>query len=173
MCYQQRRLFTFRRLRILALLTLFVFVAGGTYLQQYSAASWKKPLRVTLYPINADGSHAVSGYLSKLTSADLLPISEFLQEEARAFARREQNEQNNVVITHELLHTLGATDKYDVNGLPVFPDGFADPEQVPLYPQHAAEIMAGRIARSLDTAEIPQSLEYCLIGPETAAEINW
>ena len=43
---------------------------------------------------------------------------------------------NDMVIAHELLHTLGATDKYDpVNNAPRFPDGYGDPQQMPLYPQ--------------------------------------
>jgi len=34
------------------------------------------------------------------------------------------------VIAHELLYTLNATDKYDLNtGLPIFPNGYAEPER--------------------------------------------
>ena len=41
-----------------------------------------------------------------------------------AFAERKMTASNSVVITHEILHTLGATDKYDLTtGLPNFPDG--------------------------------------------------
>ena len=66
-----------------------------------------------------------------------------------AFAQRQMAGTNNIVITHELLHTLGATDKYEPgSGAPLFPIGFADPSQKPLYPQEAAEIMAGRRALS-------------------------
>ncbi len=60
------------------------------------------------------------------------------------FAQRPMAGSNNIVIAHELLHTLGATDKYDPNtGAPLFPIGFGDPERKPLYPQEDAEIMAG------------------------------
>lgn len=89
------------------------------------------------------------------------------------FARAEQERQNNLVITHELLHALGATDKYDKNLMPIYPEGFGDPGEGPRYPQHLAEIMAGRIARSPTRAIIPESLDACVIGYKSAHEINW
>jgi hypothetical protein len=91
-----------------------------------------------------------------------------------AFAVADQEGPNNVVITHELLHTLGATDKYDFsNNQPRHPDGYADPSAEPLLPQTKAEIMAGRIPVSQTEAEIPAGLAKCVIGPATAREINW
>ena len=91
-----------------------------------------------------------------------------------AFARPEQNAQNNVVITHELLHTLGATDKYDAQLQPIYPDGFAEVEgATPYYPQTAAEIMAGRMALSPTRVAIPTGLKACVIGAKTAYEIQW
>ncbi|MBN2516399.1 MAG: hypothetical protein JXC33_10265 [Deltaproteobacteria bacterium] len=93
---------------------------------------------------------------------------------ARAFASWKMESQNNIVITHELLHTVGAADKYDrETGQPIFPEGYADPEKDPLHPQEEAEIMAGRIPMSEIKAEMPKSLWYTVIGPETAREINW
>ena len=89
------------------------------------------------------------------------------------FASDAQRAQNNVVIVHELLHTLGASDKYDANGQPLDPIGLADPYAQPRYPQFKAEIMAGRIAVSADRAEIPKSLAETTIGYATAAEIGW
>ena len=91
-----------------------------------------------------------------------------------AFAARKQSGQNNVIIAHELLHTVGATDKYDPgNSLPVYPHGYADPDSDPLYPQTHAEIMGGRIPLSETEADMPMSLSKTVVGPETAAEINW
>lgn len=90
-----------------------------------------------------------------------------------ARASRKHRGMNNVVIAHEILHTLGASDKYDpATGQPSPPDGLAEPDRTPLYPQRYAEIMGGRIARAADDAIIPQSLRYVLIGPVTAAEIR-
>ncbi len=90
-----------------------------------------------------------------------------------AFADREYQGSNQVVITHELMHTLGATDKYDRNNLPMHPQGFAEPDKQPLYPQRAAEIMGGRIPLESNRAETPESLQQVLVGPFTALEINW
>jgi hypothetical protein len=90
------------------------------------------------------------------------------------FASTGQAAENKVVIAHELLHTVGATDKYDpATNQPRFPDGYADPEQQPLLPQSYAELMGGRIPRSRTEAEMPAGLGAVLIGDRTAREINW
>jgi hypothetical protein len=79
-----------------------------------------------------------------------------------------------MVIAHELLHTLGATDKYDpVTDAPRFPDGYGDPRQAPLYPQKLAELMAGRRMVSAASWEQPSGLDDVVIGPATALEIRW
>jgi len=91
-----------------------------------------------------------------------------------AFASPAMAGSNNTIIAHELLHTLGATDKYDpATNLPRFPDGYADPEQHPRYPQEYAEIMGGRIPLTTSQAETPRSLAQTLIGQATAREIKW
>lgn len=91
-----------------------------------------------------------------------------------AWASNDMTEANNVVIAHEVLHTLGATDKYDAaTNQPTFPDGYAEPEAEPLYPQPGAEIMAGRTALSPTEAEMPTSLLEAVVGTRTAQEINW
>jgi hypothetical protein len=91
-----------------------------------------------------------------------------------AFAAPEMNGENDVVIAHELLHTVGATDKYDFgNDAPHFPDGYGDPQQDPLYPQTTAELMAGRRMLRADRWEEVSSLQEVVIGPATALEIRW
>ncbi len=90
------------------------------------------------------------------------------------FASRDMAKRNNVVITHEFLHTLGATDKYDpATNQPLYPQGYADPDLSPLLPQRYAEIMAGRTPLSKTEAVTPETLDDALIGKETAHEINW
>ena len=90
-----------------------------------------------------------------------------------AFASRRLRGRNNVVIAHEFLHTLGATDKYDpVTAMPLAPDGFAEPDRSPLYPQKMAEIMGGRIPLAENDAVVPSSLKFAIIGPMTAREIR-
>lgn len=92
---------------------------------------------------------------------------------AHLFADRRAGPGNNIVIAHELLHTLGATDKYDPETLmPVFPDGYANPEAQPLLPQKRAEIMAGRVPLNAREALMPGSLKEVVIGPATASEIR-
>jgi hypothetical protein len=91
-----------------------------------------------------------------------------------AFADREMEGSNDMVIAHELLHTLGATDKYALNtNQPLHPSGFAEPDREPLYPQQRAELMGGRIPLSPTEAKIPASLRQVVIGPQTAREIGW
>lgn len=81
---------------------------------------------------------------------------------------------NNFVIAHELMHTFGASDKYDLaTNDPIFPDGYADPQQQPLLPQTRAEVMAGRIKVSPSWLLMPQSLDAVIVGPRTADEIGW
>ena len=90
-----------------------------------------------------------------------------------AFASDQQAKQNNVVVAHELLHTVGATDKYDATGKPIPPDGLGEPERSPLYPQRRAEIMAGTVAISESEAHMASSLKTCVVGEKTAGEIGW
>ena len=93
---------------------------------------------------------------------------------ANVFASTAAKGSNQVVMAHELLHTLGASDKYVLGtNLPMFPQGYANPSARPLHPQRKAELMAGRIPIDADTAEIPGNLDEVLVGPETALEIGW
>jgi hypothetical protein len=252
----------FRAIRIALLLAILVLVGLGTWLAQARTTSWGNPLRVGVFPIDADGSPATHAYLGGLDRATFQPIDDFFTEEARrygiqlydpvdvfvmpevasmppaltpgagvpevmlwslrlrwwawqhgtvdgpapdvsvfvlyhdpalvqrvphslglqkgligvvyAFASDQQAGPNNVVIAHELLHTLGATDKYDpATNLPVHPDGYAEPGRTPLWPQELAEIMAGRVPLSADRAEMPAGLEHTVVGEATAREIRW
>ena len=91
-----------------------------------------------------------------------------------AFATPGMAGSNNIVIAHELLHTLGATDKYDPQtGMPLYPSGYANPDQKPLYPQSQAEIMAGTRPLSAQQSAMSTSLEAVVVGPATAREIRW
>jgi hypothetical protein len=90
------------------------------------------------------------------------------------YADRSLEPTNNVVIAHEILHTLGATDKYDPATLaPLFPIGYVEPDLEPLYPQRLTEIMAGRYATSSGSSEMPDSLADVRVGDATALEIRW
>mgnify|MGYP005840727723 CR=1 FL=1 len=93
---------------------------------------------------------------------------------ANLFASKSMHGENLVVLAHEILHTIGATDKYDLaSGVPIYPQGFAQPDLQPLFPQKTAEIMAGRIPITQSNARQAASLEQVIVGPETAIEIGW
>lgn len=251
-----------RTLRIALLLFVLATVAQWAWLERQRVKEWKHPMRVVVYPIDADGTDASRAYVDRLDAAAFAEIADYFAEEAqryglplarpvemylgprvasqppelpreqtvlgalswslrmrywamrnddypgprphvrmfvayhdparsprvahstglakgmigvvRAFAIPAQHRMNNVVIAHELLHTFGATDKYDfATNMPRFPDGYADPGANPRFPQQRAEIMGGRIPRSPFAAEIPASLDQTVIGERTAAEIHW
>lgn len=91
-----------------------------------------------------------------------------------AYAERAMSPANNVVIAHEILHTLGATDKYDPATLaPLYPIGYAEPDLEPRFPQELTEIMAGRYALDAHNFEMPDSLDDVVVGRATAREIRW
>jgi hypothetical protein len=91
-----------------------------------------------------------------------------------AFASKQYKGSNKLVIAHEMLHTVGASDKYTPgSGLPIYPNGYAKPELVPRYPQNKTEIMGGRRPITQNKAVMPTGLKRVIIGPETAKEINW
>lgn len=91
----------------------------------------------------------------------------------KAYTGANNHSYNHVVITHELLHVLGASDKYSFGtGDPIFPEGYVEPNKKPLFPQTRAEIMAGVIPLSSSEHVLPGSLKHCRIGQATAEEIG-
>ncbi len=91
-----------------------------------------------------------------------------------AFASKRQAAGNNVVIAHELLHTVGASDKYDLqSNQPIFPIGYAEPDKQPVLPQEFAELMAGRIPLTSSEARQARDLGLVMIGEHSAREIRW
>lgn len=90
------------------------------------------------------------------------------------FGKAEKTANNNVVIAHESLHAFGATDKYDLsNGVPLYPQGYADPSQNPRYPQKYAELMAMHRPTAPDKFEMARDLKKTVIAEMTAVEIGW
>ncbi len=69
---------------------------------------------------------------------------------------------------------LGASDKYVLtSGEPIFPEGYADPDRRPLFPQQRAEIMGVRIPINSFSSVMADSLDQCKIGRQTAEEIGF
>ncbi len=123
--------------------------------------------RIALFLLYHDPAHAA-----------VLPHSIGLQRGlmgvVHLFATPSQASQNGIVIAHELLHTFGATDKYDADSdAPVYPEGYAEPRREPRYPQRYAEIMAGRVPLGPQRQVMPDDLSQTLVGPATAREIGW
>lgn len=251
-----------RNLRILALLLILLFVAVNTYFDRVYSTDWNIPLRVTVYPINGDGSPVTEQFISELAADRFEPLETFFDQQARrwglslerpiqfksapqlkavppaldrdsnmlgilwwslrmrywawqspklpgaapdiklfvvyhdpvltptvahsvgmqkglygvvnVFADRSMIGSNDVITAHELLHTLGASDKYDLrNNQPLNPNGYAEPTKQPLLPQTQAELMGGRIPISSTKSETPESLRQVVVGTLTAAEIRW
>ena len=253
----------FKIVRILILLAIFFGLAFYAQRQKLKSRSWTEPLKLTIYPINAENSPEVDEYIRELNDSVFAPIDTFMEKQSQAynliadhptetrlglvvtelppkapapnagyaaivwwgiqfrywvfkntpdsdsnirrirvfvlyheaskgkvlphslgldkglvalvhaFAAIDQDQQNNIVIAHEFLHTVGATDKYAADNSALFPIGYADPDQSPLYPQTKAEIMVGRIPLSERKMRMADSLQECVIGKQTAKEINW
>lgn len=107
------------------------------------------------------------------TLAHSLGMQKGLMGLVHAFADKRSTAQNNIVIAHELLHTVGASDKYSSVGQPIYLEGYADINREPLLPQRNAEIMAGRTPTSRTKSYMPKSLNRVRINSYTAMEINW
>ena len=127
-----------------------------------------KILFIYLYPQNADGKISPSfpreyvGARSQPTGAVFSPADE------------SQGEINAVFIARQIASIFGASDKRDPNsGLPINPEGLADPTLKPIYPQNKAELMAFEIALSPLEKKSPESLKDIVIGPKTAYELGW
>jgi hypothetical protein len=146
-------------------------------------ALWSLRLRYWAWHSGSDGGHPPPDirmfvlYHDPATTESVphsLGLQKGLVGVVYAFAGAEMTATNNIVIAHEFLHTLGATDKYQpADDRPSYPEGFADPDQQPLYPQERTEVMAGRRMVSEQVWEMPASLRDVVIGEKTATEINW
>ena len=153
--------------------------AQGNYL---SIAWWSLKMRWWTHSVssNQDGPapdiHVFVRYHDPQTSfvlEDSVGLQKGLVGIVNAYASKAMAGTNNVIIAHEFLHTLGATDKYDPrDGQPLYPDGYADPDRQPRHPQPKAEIMAGRIPQSARESETPTNLKQVQIGRVTATEIR-
>lgn len=252
----------FKHLRIIILLLVLAYVVADRMVSDDLVSDWDIPLKIVVYPVNADGSVASTNHIAKLKQSSFDSIAKLMQREGarynidlensiffqlsdeiksvppsppegdsipkimlwslklrfwtwrndnykgvepdikvfvlffdpetmpalghstglekgrialvNAFAHSGANHENNFVILHELLHTLGATDKYNLaNNMPSYPDGFAEPNREPLYPQRYAEVMGGRIPQSESLATMPEDIKHAYFGPKTAAEIGW
>ncbi len=124
---------------------------GRIYLHLYV----KKPEEAASYPVDFVEKRPLQ------TGIVFVPIQEWNSTPAM------------VRVAHEVLHVMGAEDKYDEEGLPIFPQGYANPFRDPLYPQQVGEIMSRSIPQSATDYRLTKSLREVRIGLTTAAEIGW
>ena len=133
----------------------------------WSRDNYKYPKDIQIFVLYFDPE-------TRKTVAHSLGLQKGLIGIVNAFSSEKMDAENNVVIAHELLHTVGATDKYEPRtNMPLYPIGYAEPELDPVLPQEYAEIMAGRIPINENKAEAPRGLEETVIGEATAIEIRW
>lgn len=78
-----------------------------------------------------------------------------------------------IVAAHELFHTVGAEEHYGPDGRALVPDGLAEPELEPRFPQRRVEIMARNRPVTADKELRPKSLDELAVGAGTAREIGW
>lgn len=148
----------------------------------WEVALWSLKLRYWAYQANTYQGPAphIRIFVKYFDVTDQQPLAHSLGLQqgmlgiVNAFAIEKMTNANAMVICHEILHTLGATDKYDLNtGFPLFPEGYAEVDRHPRHPQDSAEIMGGRIPLSATEAIIPRGLHQVIIGDKTAQEIHW
>lgn len=77
------------------------------------------------------------------------------------------------VVAHELMHTLGAEDGYDAAGAARVPEGLAEPDREPRYPQRFAEVMARGRPLSPGREALLETLDELAVGTATARAIGW
>ena len=78
-----------------------------------------------------------------------------------------------IVAAHELFHTVGAEEHYGSDGRALVPDGLAEPELAPMFPQRRVEIMARNRPVSAAKEVRPKTLDELAVGPSTAREVGW
>jgi len=248
-----------RTFRLLILLAVVVAIALFHFTRDTGPPDWERPLKVVIYPENADGSEQARVHIEGLQADRFQPVADYMAEQAgrhdleiekpfivelaepitgaptapdyeslwahlqwglrlrfwywtfddqgrapdiTVIARFRETDAgdnlhslgianmnlavanltasesasglNNVVLAHELLHAIGADDLYHpTTGLPIYPQGYAEPDRRPLYPQSKAELMAGRIPVAQGRVRQAENLAGTMIGPGTASKIGW
>jgi hypothetical protein len=75
----------FRKLRIAVLLLVLLFVGLNSYFDRVYSTDWDIPLRIGVYPINADGSEAAARYIAALQPDSFARLETFFAAEAKTY----------------------------------------------------------------------------------------
>jgi hypothetical protein len=151
---------------------------------------WLEPLRVSYdlwqFARASDAASGVDGAfdgkiyvaLSAPRSARRALVEGLGQDGGRVAVTRLELSVNSVdfglfVVAHELLHLLGASDRYGDDGSALVPDGLGDPEREPLYPQDSVEVMARGRVLAPGREQPASDLDELRVGRRTASEIGW
>jgi hypothetical protein len=78
-----------------------------------------------------------------------------------------------VNLASEIVKLLGASSKASEYGSPIFPTGFVDPLQDPLYPQEFGEITLRNVPSSNEIFRPAKGLSEIRLSAATAYEIGW
>ena len=78
-----------------------------------------------------------------------------------------------IAVAHELLHCMGAADRYDAEGHARIPEGLAEPDLRPRFPQRYAEVMTGELPEADGRGRVPRGLAETRVGELTAREVGW
>ena len=69
----------------MALLLVLLLVAGVTVWEGLLVRGWLRPLEVSIYPINGDGSALTEAYIIRLSVQQFDAIGDFLQQQAKRY----------------------------------------------------------------------------------------
>jgi len=75
----------FKKIRILVLTVILLFVATSTWLDALRSADWSHTQRVVIYPINGDQSEISARYISQLSRNDFHGIETYIEEQAKRY----------------------------------------------------------------------------------------
>src|SRR4051812_36800171 len=75
----------FKRIRVVVLLLILLFVALNTYFDRIYSTDWDIPLRVAVFPINADGTDVAQRYVDSLERDHFSAIEGFFTEQSHRY----------------------------------------------------------------------------------------
>jgi hypothetical protein len=73
----------FKNLRILTLLLVLLAILIYGWIPSSPKPDWSRPLQVTVFPVNADGSEVAASFISGLQGSDFDPLQRYFQDQAQ------------------------------------------------------------------------------------------
>jgi len=85
----------------------------------------------------------------------------------------QSNDYYVMTLAYYIARLMGASSHLDDHGYPLFPQGYANPEKKPLYPQENAELTGCYIPFKPFEIRRITTLDQVYLGAQTAYEIGW